>query len=81
VPELGGGPPTGNACAGLGPTVWSDTQPDGTLEHALCGDWTDPIATGVNFGDATLSNSGWTSVCGGSQSCGSVTAAIYCFEQ
>jgi cysteine-rich repeat protein len=78
--ETGGMPPIGNtSCAGGGfATVWSATNINGTLSGASCNNFTSTQGGGL-WGQATVTNSSWTSWCSG----GICTwnSPIYCFQQ
>ena len=80
VTELGGPAPIGNtSCAGGGfATVWSATNVAGGSGGTACAGFTSNAGSGL-WGQATVTNSSWTSWCSGGLC--SWLSPLYCFQQ
>jgi cysteine-rich repeat protein len=80
--ETNGAPPIGNtSCAGGGfPTVWTDTNTNGTLvaQGSSCSNWSSTNG-GSYWGQANQTTGIWTAWCSGGLC--SWQSPIYCFQQ
>ena len=68
-------------CSGFG--VWTNTSAAGTIlsDTLSCNNWTANTG-GSAWGRLDQTTSGWSSNCsGGTDTCGTQTAPLYCFEQ